>query len=112
MGLAGENTFDIAVGEWVNKHLGNTTGLKRKRLDKGLTHASKEFLRLIWWPYRGNFDDLVPEMMVHEFKGGAEYCVQGCDTGWLEAVEGPSGKRTATYRLVEYWWERWSHLLM
>ncbi len=228
-----ENTFDVAVSAWLNRHMANATEQQLRRMKGGLTHASWEFLRLIWWPFRGHFDDLIPEMMIHEFKGGVYYVdfvyvrggvrifleIQGfgphwkditderfalekrrdlymialgnvvlniaykdiversdmilslikmvlsryemlsdlttladieerallrffvrqqgiarpvdvetsmqinhrtakrllnkaCESGWLEAVGGPTGKRTATYRLVEHWWERWNHLLM
>nr|WP_286672335.1 transcriptional regulator [Cohnella hashimotonis] len=50
-----------------------TNPRRRERLEKGLGHSTVEFLRTIWFPRVGHFDDLYPEWEVRDFGGGYRY---------------------------------------
>ncbi len=55
----------------------NTLNEKNPRrleiLHKGLGHGTIEFLRSIWFPAIGNFNDLYPEWEVRDFSNGYRY---------------------------------------
>ncbi|MNO18901.1 hypothetical protein D3C76_86220 [compost metagenome] len=42
-------------------------------LEKGLGHGTVEFLRSVWFPAVGNFNDLFPEWEVRDFGNGYRY---------------------------------------
>ncbi|MFC3798490.1 transcriptional regulator [Cohnella sp. GCM10012308] len=66
--------FDEMFEAWLQKHINAETNPRRKeRLVKGLGHGTIEFLRTIWFPRVGHFDDLYPEWEVRDFGGGYRY---------------------------------------
>lgn len=46
---------------------------RRELLEKGLGHGTVEFLRSVWFPAVGNFDNLYPEWEVRDFNNGYRY---------------------------------------
>ncbi len=46
---------------------------RRELLEKGLGHGTIEFLRVIWYPAVGHFNDLQPEWEVRDFNNGYRY---------------------------------------
>ncbi|SDK95783.1 hypothetical protein SAMN05216191_101226 [Paenibacillus jilunlii] len=44
-------------------------------LEKGLGHGMVEFLRCVWFPVAGNFNDLFPEWEVRDFGNSYRYCL-------------------------------------
>lgn len=64
---------------------------------KGLGHAEMMFLRLVWWPAYGNFDDLYPQYEVRDFRDGVRYIDFAYILPWFRiAIEidgyGPHGR--------------------
>lgn len=67
-------TFDQAMNDWLLKNITEEKNFRRKEiLDKGLGHGIVEFLRQIWFPTVGNFDNLYPEWEVRDFHNGYRY---------------------------------------
>jgi predicted DNA-binding transcriptional regulator len=60
--------FETEHAKWLNHHLDRRTGERRLRLEMGHAHAEKLFLKNVWWPIRGNFDDLHPEYEVLDWR--------------------------------------------
>lgn len=50
-----------------------TNRRRRERLERGLGHAEIEFLRIVWYPIVGNFNDLYPEWEVRDFANSYRY---------------------------------------
>ncbi|MDI4644734.1 transcriptional regulator [Cohnella hashimotonis] len=66
--------FDESYTVWLQAHIeAETNPRRRERLEKGLGHSTVEFLRTIWFPRVGHFDDLYPEWEVRDFGGGYRY---------------------------------------
>lgn len=56
------------------KQIAEETNVRRKeRLRKGLTHGTVEYLRSIWYPAIGNFDDLYAEYEIRDMRNGYRY---------------------------------------
>ncbi|QGQ98579.1 DUF559 domain-containing protein [Paenibacillus psychroresistens] len=62
-------TFEKAHDLFINNHLVNRTGERRGRLERGHQHGDQLFLRNVWWPSQGNFDQLHPEYEVLDWRG-------------------------------------------
>lgn len=65
--------FDRAYQEYLQFHLDRRSGIRSARLASGQGHAEKMFLKNVWWPMRGHFDDLHPEYEVRDYKEGSRY---------------------------------------
>ena len=65
--------FEAAYHFWLNKHIRNSSGERRRRLKQGLGDAELLFVRELWWPAFGNFDGLHPEYEVRDFKDGSRF---------------------------------------
>jgi hypothetical protein len=66
--------FDQKYSLWLNHHLDSEKNHRRQELlKKGLGHGTVEFLRRIWFPVVGNFDNLYPEWEVRDFNNGYRY---------------------------------------
>jgi len=61
--------FEKAHEAFIMHHLERRTGERRGRLERGHRYGEKLFLKNIWWPLRGNFDDLHPEYEVLDWRG-------------------------------------------
>jgi hypothetical protein len=61
--------FEQSHEQFIKNHLGRRTGERRGRLERGHQHAEKLFAQNIWWPLKGNFDDLHPEFEVMDWRG-------------------------------------------
>lgn len=64
--------FDKAYERFMEKHIEQSSGLRRERLIKGLGYGEMLFLEG-WWEVFGNFDDLYPEFMVKDFQDGYRF---------------------------------------
>jgi len=54
--------FEQKYNEWMESHIENEKNHRRREiLENDLGHGSVEFLRSIWFPTVGNFDNLYPE---------------------------------------------------
>jgi hypothetical protein len=59
---------------WMQKQVEQEKNHRRREfLQKGLSHGTVEFLRLIWFPAIGNFDYLFPEWEVRDYNRGYRY---------------------------------------
>ncbi|WP_346779357.1 hypothetical protein [Paenibacillus brevis] len=59
--------FEIEFEEWLSKQISNELNPRRRELlRKGLGHGTVEFLRRIWYPAIGNFNDLYAEWEVRD----------------------------------------------
>ena len=61
--------FENAHAAWINGHLERRTGERRARLARGHQYLEKTFVKNIWWPLRGNFENLHPEYEVLDWRG-------------------------------------------
>ncbi|GGH31494.1 DUF559 domain-containing protein [Paenibacillus segetis] len=71
--------FEEIHNSFMQKHLANRTGERRRRLEQGHRHAESLFLRNVWWPLRGNFQDLHPEYEVLDWRGRSYFA----DLAWI-----------------------------
>ncbi|CAM4115897.1 transcriptional regulator [Saccharibacillus endophyticus] len=70
MGAAFEQTY----GQWLARQIDEESGMRRRELlERGLGHGTIEFLRQVWFPAVGNFDDLYAEWEVRDYHGGYRY---------------------------------------
>lgn len=60
--------FETEHARWIQHHLDLRTGERKNRLAIGHAHAEKMFAKNVWWPLRGNFDDLHPEFEVLDWR--------------------------------------------
>ncbi|MCR8631184.1 transcriptional regulator [Paenibacillus radicis (ex Xue et al. 2023)] len=66
--------FEQAFEHFMHSQIiAETTVRRRERLEKGLGHGEKEFLRTIWYPAVGHFEHLYPEWEVSDFANGYRY---------------------------------------
>ena len=68
-----DTLFEAAYSYWLNKHIRSSTGERRRRLKQGLGDSEYLFVKELWWPAIGNFDDLHPEYEVRDFKDGMRF---------------------------------------
>lgn len=64
---------------FIRQHLAIRKGERRGRLERGHRHGESLFLRNVWWPLRGNFEDLHPEYEVLDWRGRPYFA----DFAWL-----------------------------
>ncbi|MGG3504460.1 transcriptional regulator [Paenibacillus lautus] len=66
--------FDQQYELWMHTNILNERNPRRLEiLHKGLGHVTVEFLRSVWFPTIGNFNDLHPEWEVRDFGNGYRY---------------------------------------
>ncbi|GAB6926566.1 hypothetical protein JCM10914A_05490 [Paenibacillus sp. JCM 10914] len=66
--------FDQQYELWVEANILNEQNPRRLEiLNRGLGHGTIEFLRSVWFPAIGNFNDLHPEWEVRDFSNGYRY---------------------------------------
>jgi hypothetical protein len=66
--------FDQQYELWMHTNILNEKNPRRLEiLHKGLGHGTVEFLRSVWFPAIGNFNDLHPEWEVRDFSNGYRY---------------------------------------
>jgi len=65
--------FDRAYSIFLEKHLDESSGLRKERLLRGLGFGEHLFLKDGWWPAIGSFDYLHPEFMVRDFREGYRF---------------------------------------
>ena len=66
--------FEQKFEEWMEDNISNEKSHRRREiLERGLGHGTIEFLRLVWFPTVGNFDQLYPEWEVRDFNNGYRY---------------------------------------
>ena len=71
--------FEAAHSDFIQNHIIQRTGERRGRLERGHREAEMLFCRNVWWPLRGNFNDLHPEFEVLDWRGISYFC----DFAWL-----------------------------
>ncbi|MFD1953939.1 hypothetical protein ACFSL6_07020 [Paenibacillus thailandensis] len=76
--MAGQ-TFEEAHDRWLSGHLSSRRGERRGRLERGHGHGEQLFLKQVWWPLFGNFDNLHLEYEVLDWRGYSYYA----DLAWL-----------------------------
>jgi hypothetical protein len=57
-------SYDDEYAEFIRYHIKSRSGERRARLERGHRHGESLFLSNVWWPLRGNFDNLHPEYEV------------------------------------------------
>lgn len=66
--------FDRQYELWIHTNILNEKNPRRLEiLNKGLGHGTVEFLRSVWFPAIGHFNDLHPEWEVRDFSNGYRY---------------------------------------
>lgn len=66
--------FEIEFEEWLSEQIVNESNPRRRELlRKGLGHGTVEFLRWIWFPAIGNFNDLYAEWEVRDLNNRYRY---------------------------------------
>ncbi|WP_433941041.1 transcriptional regulator [Paenibacillus lautus] len=66
--------FDQQYELWIHTNILNEKNPRRLEiLNKGLGHGTVEFLRSVWFPAIGHFNDLHPEWEVRDFNNGYRY---------------------------------------
>ncbi|WP_068783768.1 transcriptional regulator [Paenibacillus phocaensis] len=66
--------FNQAFDAWMARQIEEEKNPRRlELLKKGLGHGTMEFLRSVWFPAVGQFDDLSPEWEVRDFNNGYRY---------------------------------------
>lgn len=66
--------FDQLYELWIHTNMLNEKNPRRLEiLNKGLGHGTVEFLRSVWFPAIGHFNDLHPEWEVRDFSNGYRY---------------------------------------
>jgi len=81
--------FETKMSQWLHDQLAVEKNPRRREiLQKGIGHGTKEFLRTIWYPAVGNFNDLYAEWEVRDYgnhcryldltymPGGAKGCIE------------------------------------
>lgn len=76
--------FEEAHSLFVNDHLRRRKGERKGRLERGHKEAETLFCRHVWWPVRGNFENLHPEYEVLDWRGLSYFCDF---VWWTEAVK-------------------------
>lgn len=71
--------FEEAHAQFISRHLASRTGERLGRLERGHNHAETLFLQNIWWPLRGNLDNVHPEYEVSDWRGRSYFA----DFAWL-----------------------------
>lgn len=72
---SGQGTnFEEAYAEFIDKHMKKRRGERRGRLERGHQEAERLFCKNVWWPLRGNFDDLHPEYEILDWRGHSYFC--------------------------------------
>lgn len=69
--------FDRAFALFMEKHIDESSGLRRQRLLEGLGYGEKLFIKNGWWPAFGNFDYLYPEFMARDYQEGYRFLDHG-----------------------------------
>jgi len=54
---------------FISHHLAKRSGERKGRLDRGHGHGEVMFLKNVWWPLKGHFEDLHPEYEVLDWRG-------------------------------------------
>lgn len=118
-------TFEEEHAAFIRYHLDNRTGERRGRLDRGHRYGESLFLRNVWWPLRGGFEDLHrallaekeiirlairlakpirPKDVVHHFEIDQKTAVlmlkKLCTKGWLLPLVRVNGERIVRYELA------------
>lgn len=65
--------FEKSYAEFMNFHSVNRKGQRLKRLNEEKSPSGELFLRNVWWPVFGHFNNLHPEYQVSDFKDGFRY---------------------------------------
>lgn len=66
--------FQIEMDAWLSAQIANESNPRRRDiLQKGLGHGTVEFLKEIWYPAIGNFNDLYPEWEVRDMNNRYRY---------------------------------------
>ncbi|MFD0677995.1 MULTISPECIES: hypothetical protein [unclassified Paenibacillus] len=66
--------FEAAHAAFIQHHLHKRTGERRGRLERGHREAEKLFCCNVWWPLRGDFNNLHPEFEVLDWRGLSYFC--------------------------------------
>lgn len=77
---------DEAHARFIEYHLSKRMGERRDRLARGHGHAEALFAKQIWWPLRGNFDDLHPEFEVVDWRGRSYFADFAWLVGWIRLI--------------------------
>lgn len=66
--------FNETYEEWLQSNIAEEKNKRRRELlEKGLGHGTVEFLRRIWFPLFGNFNNVYPEWEIRDFNNNYRY---------------------------------------
>lgn len=66
-------SFKKMHDQWLQMHIDQRVGERKRRLQAGHGHAEKAALQHIWWPAFRSFEWLHPEYEVTDFQGGRRF---------------------------------------
>lgn len=67
-------SFDETYNHWITARIAEEKNPRRREiLNRGLSHGTVAFLRVIWFPAIGNFNDLHPEYEVRDLNNNYRY---------------------------------------
>lgn len=78
--------FEAAHSDFIQNHIIQRTGERRGRLERGHREAEMLFCRNVWWPLRGNFNDLHPEFEVLDWRGISYFCNFAWLPGYVKLI--------------------------
>jgi len=64
---------------WLATHLKRRVGERKGRLERGHQHGEELFVRHVWWPVVGSFEQLHPEYEVMDWRGRSYFS----DFAWI-----------------------------
>ncbi|WP_036605537.1 DUF559 domain-containing protein [Paenibacillus assamensis] len=67
-------TSEQAHAAFLQHHLQRRSGERKGRLERGHQHGEQLFCCNVWWPLRGNFEQLHPEYEVMDWRGRSYFC--------------------------------------
>ncbi|CAI6083456.1 DNA-binding response regulator [Cohnella sp. JJ-181] len=68
-----DRVFEAAYDEMMSRAVQSSRGERRRRLTEGSFINEKLLLKSVWWPAKGNLNDLHPEYELNDYKDGQRF---------------------------------------
>ncbi|MCQ6561624.1 DNA-binding response regulator [Paenibacillus mendelii] len=65
--------FRLLYEQWLDRHIGQRKGERKRRLVEGHGHAENLFIEKVWFPAFRQLDHLHPEFEVADFRDGSRF---------------------------------------
>ncbi len=99
-------TFERECQVWLERHVQARKGEGKNRIRHGLGHGEMKFLREVWYPVRGSFEQLHPEYEVTDHQGKPRYLdfayvTEPIKLGFEIEGYGPHGRDVSRWRFAD-----------